>query len=315
MITKNKINFIILFGALILAYYLTIRVDAPNYELKLVRHTTIINNTIEYPYKYRLLNPYITEVWRTILNTALPEKPSFVFAYFFQSFLVFAFMLFVLFRFFSHWFDEIGAIISLLLFALLVPLSLTGYDVLGDMTTAGIMALGFLFILNDKIKFLFPLVFIAAFNELQAIILVAFYFLGRTGNFKDKRIWLNSILLVLIFLAAYAFIYLLRGGSAGSSEVEWYFTKDAAFNLAHKDWIPLWIIMIAPLLVFVFKRFSSKPEFLKTSALIVLPLFYFGAFFFIARLREIDKALTIFTILIPLALFSIIPKHVKGGTD
>lgn len=316
MITKNKIYFIAVFAALILAYYLTIRVDAPNYELKLTRHTSIINNTIEYPYKYRLLNPYITEIWRSVLNIALPDKPAFVLAYFIQSMLVFAFLLIVLLRFFSLFFDEIGALISLLLFALLVPLSLTGYDVLGDMTTAGIMALGFYLILKDKVKLLFPLIFIAAFNELQAILLVAFYFLGTSGNIRDKNVWLNSFLLVITFVASYAVIYLLRGGSAGGSEVEWYFTKDAAFNIAHKDWIPLWIIMILPLALYALKDLRFKPEFLRRSAVMVLPLFYFGAFFFMARLREIDKALTIFTILIPLALCSIIPKHIKsGGTD
>jgi hypothetical protein len=315
LITKNKIYFVAAFAALILAYYLTIRVDAPNYELKLTRHTAIINNTIDYPYKYRLLNPFITEVWRTVLNTALPEKPAFILAYFFQSALVFAFMLFAVFKFFSHWFDEIGALISLLLFSMLVPLTLTGYDVLGDMTTAGIMALGFVFILNGRLKYLFPLMFIGAFNELQIILLTAFYFLGISGNAKDKKVWLNSILLVIVFVAAYMVIYLIRGGSAGGSEVEWYFTKDAEFNIAHKDWIPLWIIMILPLALFAFRDLRSKPEFLKRSAIIVLPLFYFGAFFFIARLREIDKALTIFIILIPLALYTIIPKHIKNRTQ
>ena len=39
------------------------------------------------------------------------------------------------------WFDDTGSIITTLLFAVIVPLSLTGYDTLGDMTTAGMMAL------------------------------------------------------------------------------------------------------------------------------------------------------------------------------
>lgn len=311
MIENKKIWFIVFFTALILGYFQTVRTDAPNYELKLTRHTTIINNTIEYPYKYRLLNPYMTQVWISALSAVIPVKPAFIAAYTLQNVIIFAFMLFCLMKFFIFWFDDTGAVIALLLFAVLVPLSLTGYDVLGDMTTAGIMALGFYFINTSKIKLLYPLVFIAAFNELQLILLIAFFFFSKISNLKDKTVWLNSILLTITFLAAYGIIYLLRGGSAGGSEVNWYFTKDAAFNIAHKDWILLWFIMIAPFVYFVFKGFKSKPEFLKNSAVIVLPLFYFGAFFFIARLREIDKALTIFTILIPLALYTIIPKHIK----
>lgn len=315
MISKKKIWFIIIFAALLLGYYQTIRVDAPNCDLKVIRHVSIMNNTIEYPYKYRLLNPFISQLWISSLNIFLPDKASFLGGYFLQNILVFTFMLFCVFRFFRLWFDDTGAVTSLLLFSILVPLSLTGYDVLGDMTTAGIMALGFYFINTSKEKFLFPLMVIAAFNELQLILLIAFYFFSKFPELKDKKIWINSVLLTVTFILTYGVIYLIRGGSAGGSDVQWYFTKDAAFNIAHKDWIPLWFIMIAPLLYFVVKGFRAKPLFLKNSAMIVLPLFYFCAFFFIARLREIDKALTIFTILIPLAMYTIIPKHIRSSEE
>lgn len=310
----NKIYFIIFFAAVILAYFQTIRVDAPNYELKLKRHTTIINNTAEYPYKYRLINPYVTQLWFSGLKLAISEKASFLLSYFIQNILVFGFLMLMAFKFFGLWFDDTGSLISLLLFALIIPLSLTGYDVLGDMTTAGIMALGFYFINTGKEKFLYPLVFIGAFNELQVILLIPFYLLTKKENLAKMQVWVNSLGLVMTFAAAYAIIYLFRGGSAGGGDVQWYFTKDAAFNIANKDWVILWFILIAPLLWLVLKDFKQKPEFLKKSALIVLPLFYFVAFFFIARLREIDKALTIFLILIPLALFSAIPKHIKERT-
>lgn len=315
MKANNKIWFIALFTALLLGYYQTIRIDSPNYVLKFTRHISIINNTIEYPYKYRLLNPYITQVWISALKVVIPEKPAFLSGYLIQNILVFSFMFFCLFKFFRLWFDDTGVIISLLLFAVVVPLSLTGYDILGDMTTAGIMALGFYFVNTSKEKFLFPLIIIAAFNELQLILLIAFYFFSKAPNFKDKKIWKNSFLLTVTFILTYGIIYIIRGGSAGGSDVEWYFTKDAAFNIAHKDWIVLWFIMIAPILYFVVKGFKTKPLFLRNSAMIVLPLFYLFAFFFIARMREIDKALTIFTILIPLALFTIIPKHVKSDKE
>jgi hypothetical protein len=308
---SNKVYFVVFFAAIILAYFQTIRTDAPNYELKLARHITIIENTIEYPYKYRLLNPYITNIWFSGFKLFLAEKGAFLLAYFVQNILVFGFLMLTAFKFFRLWFDDTGAVASLLLFALIIPLSLTGYDVLGDMTTAAIMALGFYFINTEKEKFLYPLIFIGAFNELQVILLVPFYLLTKKSNLTALPAWINSAGYIVTFAAAYAVIYFIRGGSAGGGDVQWYFTKDAAFNIANKDWIILWTIMIAPLLLFVIKGFRLKPEFLKRSAMIVLPLFYFAAFFFIARMREIDKALTIFLILIPLALYSIIPNHIR----
>jgi hypothetical protein len=313
LIIKNKIYFFVFFAGIILGYYQLVRTDAPNYELKLARHDSIINNTIEYPYKYRLLNPYIAQVWVSGFKAALPEKPAFLAGYLVQNIIVFTSLFFCLLKFFRLWFDDTGTVLCLLAFSLLVPVSLTGYDVLGDMTTAGLMALGFYLINSGKIRMLYPLIFVAAFNELQMILLIPFYFFSKQGGISDRKVWINSVLLTCVFIAAYGGIYLLRGGSAGSSEVHWYFTKDAAFNIAHKDWIVLWLLMIAPILYFVFKGFSSKPEFLIRSAAIVLPLFYFIAFFFIARLREIDKALTIFTILIPLAMYTLFPNHIKDG--
>ena len=308
---SKGILLIVFFTALILSYFQTIRIDAPNYEIKLTRHNSIISNTVEYPYKYRLLNPYMANVSFTVFKTFLSEKAAFLLAYFIQNILVYTFLLFSFYKFLSLWFDDTGIIIGVLSLAVIIPLSLTGSDTMGDITTAGIMALGFFLINTGKEKWLFPLLFIAAFNELQIILLIMFYFFSKKSNFTDKKVWINCILLTAVFLAGYYIIYLLRGGEAGSSEYKWYFTKDAAFNVAHKDWILLWLIMIPPYLFFAVKDFKLKPEFLKRSALIVLPLFYFAAFFFIARLREIDKALTIFIILIPLALFSLIPKHVK----
>ena len=261
MINKNKIYFIIIFTGLILAAYQTLRVDSANYDLKFKRHTAIIENTIEYPYKYRLLNPFISSIWFSGFKLFLSENASFIAAYFIQNILVFCFMLFCLFRFFSLWFEETGAIISLLLFAVLVPVSLTGYDTLGDMTTAGVMALGFYYIVQDKLKYLFPLIFIAALNELQAVLLIMFYFFSKSSNFANKKVWLNSILLTITFVTAYAAIYLIRGGQASGGDVEWYFTKDAAFNIANKSWIFLWVLMIAPLLYFAAKDFSSNRNF------------------------------------------------------
>jgi hypothetical protein len=316
---SNKLYFVVFFTAAILAYFQTIRTDAPNYDLKLIRHTSIIENTIEYPYKYRLLNPYISNIWFSGFKLFLAERAAFLMAYFLQSLLVFGFLMFAAFKFFRLWFDDTGAIASLLLFAVMIPLSLTGYDVLGDMMTAAIMALGFYFINTGREKFLYPLIFIGAFNELQVILLVPFYLLSKRSNLTTMPAWVNSGGFVLTFAGAYALIYFIRGGVPSGGDVEWYFTKDAAFNMANKDWIVLWVIMIAPLLLFVIKGFRLKPEFLKRSAMIVLPLFYLAAFFFIARMREIDKALTIFIILIPLAMYSIIPNHIKenqikGGT-
>ena len=118
-------------------------------------------------------------------------------------------------------------------------------------------------------------------------------------------------MLTLCFVAAYAIIYLIRGGQACTGEFVWFFTKDASFNLSHPDFVLLWAVMIIPLLYFALKDLRLKPEFLRRNLLVTLPAFYVFVFFFMARMREIDKALTIFLILIPLALITLLPNHIR----
>jgi hypothetical protein len=247
----------------------------------------------------------------SLFKTVLSEKVSFLAAYLIQNIIVYFFMLLMAAYFFLLWFDKTGAIVGVLIFALLVPLSLTGYDTLGDMTTAGFMSLGFFLINKRRILYLYPLVFAGTFNELQIILLIAFYFFGAKANIRSGKVWIHSVILTLTFVLAYGIIYLIRGGHAGSTEFVWFFTKDASFNLSHPDFILLWAVMIIPMLYFVLKELKTKPEFLRRNLLITLPLFYVIAFFFIARMREIDKALTIFLILIPLALITILPNHIR----
>jgi hypothetical protein len=279
--------------------------------MKLIRHTSIIKNSIEYPYKYRLLNPYMVNSTFTLFKIFLPEKPAFLFAYSVQNLIVYFFMLLMAANFFFIWFDEIGTAIGVLMFAVLVPLSLTGYDNLGDMTTAGLMTLGFYLIFNGRIILLYPLMFLGAFNEIQVILLIMFYLWGSRKNLKMGKVWFHSFFLAVTFVLTYVIIYLLRGGHAGTEDYIWYFTKDAAFNSSHPDFVILWIIMIVPLLVIALKGIKAKPEFLRRNLFITLPLFYVLVFFFMARMREIDKALIIFVILIPLALFNLLPAHLK----
>jgi hypothetical protein len=314
LLSKQGLYFIVFFAALILSYYQSIRIDAPNYDMKRKRHSTIIDNSIEYPYKYRLLNPYMANTVFSLFKIALPEKPSFLFAYSVQNIIIYFFLLFMTANFFFLWFDGIGTAIGVLIFSVLVPLSLTGYDNLGDITTAGLMASGFYLIITGKILYLYPLIFIGAFNELQIILLIMFYFWGKRGNIKSLRVWMHSVFMVITFLLAYGLIYLIRGGHGTGDDYVWYFSKDAAFNSSHPDFVILWIIMIVPLLIFALKDIKKKPEFLRRNLFITLPMFYVLAFFFIARMREMDKSLTIFLILIPLSLFTLLPEHAKTKT-
>ena len=311
MKNNKSLYFLIIFAALLLAYYVTLKLDAPNYDLRIARHTAIIDNTIEHPYKYRLLNPFMTQVYFTVLKLALPVKASFLLAYFIQNFLVFGFLLFSVSKFLSVWFDSSGVIIGALLFAVITLLCLTGWDTLGDLTTAGIMALGFYFINTQKVNYLYLLLIIGAFNELQSILLILFWFLGERKNLAASKAWLKFISFVLTFAIVYALIFLFRGTSAVSDLNTWAERKDMMFNMHNPGFIVLWALTIAPLLVFALRDFKSKPEFLKRNLVTVIPAFFVIAFFIIARMNEIDKALTIFLILIPLALYSLLPKHIK----
>ncbi len=311
MKNNKSLYFLIFFAALLLAYYVTLKSDAPNYELRLARHTAIINNNIEHPYKYRLLNPYMTQFYFTVLKLALPQKASFLIAYFVQNILVFWFLLFSVSKFFSVWFDSGGVLIGALLFAVIALLCMTGWDTLGDLTTAGIMALGFYFINTQKLNYIYLLLIVGAFNELQSILLILFWFFGERKIISSSKAWLRFVSFVITFGAIYALIFILRGTSPETDLNTWAERKDMLFNIHNPAFIIIWALAIGPLLVLALKDIKSKPEFLKRNLFTVLPLFYVAAFFVIARMNEIDKALTIFLILIPMAFYTLLPKYIK----
>ena len=309
MLSSNKIKFAILFGTLVISYYLTLKVDAPEFELRYNRQMSVIHNTIEHPYKYRVLNPLCIQAYYSVFNHFIPERPAFLLACALQNIICFLFLFYASSRFFSLWFDDTGVLIGLLLIALIMPLALTWWDVLGDVVTAGLMALGFYFINTKKENLIFPILVIGALNELQIILLILFYFFGKKDNFKSGKVWLKSVLFVIIFFAAYALLYWLRGGQTDTDSSTWLERRDFDYNLHHLQFVLVWGVLVLPLLYFTVKNLKSKPEFLRLNLFTVIPVFYVIVFSLIARLVEIDKALTMFLILIPLALHSLIPAH------
>jgi hypothetical protein len=293
----------------------TLKIDAPNYEEKFNRQTLIINNRIEHPYKYRLLNPFITQSYFLIFKNFLSEKTAFILSYATQNFLVFLLLFYSFSKFLFVWFDDIGRIIGLLMLGVIIPLTLTGWDVQGDISTAGLMALGFYFINSNRENLLLPVLIVGAFNELQIVLLILFYFFSKKENIKLPKVWLKTIIFIAVFIIVYIFIYMIRGGDTGTDIRIWSSRKDLMFNIANLNFIILWAVLILPLLFLGMKNFKTKPEFLRINILTVIPVFYVIAIFILARMREIDKALTIFIILIPLALFTLIPSHLKTKTQ
>ena len=283
----------------------------PNFSLRFNRQMSVIHNTIEHPYKYRLLNPLCTQVYYTVFNHFISERSAFLLACALQNVICFLFLFYASSKFFSLWFDDTGVFIGLLFIALIMPLALTWWDVLGDVITAGLMALGFYFINTKRENLLFPILIIGAINELQIILLILFYFFGKKDNFKNGKVWVKSILFVITFGAAYALLYWLRGGQLGTDSSTWSGRQDFDYNLHHLQFVLIWGILVLPLLYFAVKNLSSKPEFLRLNLFTVIPVFYVIVFALIARLVEIDKALPMFLILIPLALHTLIPAHLK----
>jgi hypothetical protein len=182
---------------------------------------------------------------------------------------------------------------------------------LGDITTAGLMAMGFYFINSGRENLVFPVLLIGAFNELQIILLILFYFFGKKNNIASKKVWIRASLMLIAFAVTYVLIFLSRGGALALDISTWSGRKDMHFNISNPNFIILWVVLILPLLYYALRDFKSKPEFLRINLMIVVPVFYIIVFFVLARMREIDKALTIFLIAIPLALHSLIPSHLK----
>lgn len=318
ILEKFRIEFLFFFIALGITFFLAKEQYIPNLDLKIERHNQVLTHTTENLYNYRVLPSLLTEpVYKSASSLTNNPQTSYIIAFCFVSVLVYAFTLLSMYKFFcDNGLEEVHAVISCLLWVTVLPVSLTGWDEIGDILNLCLFASTFRYMLKGSMLKVVLCTFIAAWNKEQSVLLPIFYLVGfGGGEEKLSTIAKNTVIIISVFFISTAMLHLFVGQHQQSTITSSYFGTDFYYNINNPEWIIIWLLSLGIFVVFIPLQWKTNNNFLRRNVVITLPLFYILVFFIRARMREIDKAFILHLFLIPMAVRSLLLGREKREVD
>ncbi len=316
MIERFKIYILFFFIALGITFFVTKERYILNVDQKLERHTHVLNHTAENLYNYRIFPTICIEQIKQVTNLCTDnQKNSFLFAVCIFSFITYWLTLLSMYSFFrSIDLEELKSIISVLLWVVILPFSITGWDEIGDILNLCFFAFAFTAMLRGNLVNAALTIALASLNKEQAILIPIFYFVGFFDNKANIVNHLSrTFLLLSVFILTTLLLHVWVGQHPHSTFESSFFGTDYLYNLNNPEWVIVWILSLGVFIPFALQQLKDKHPFLRNNALITLPLFYIIIFFLRARMREIDKAFILHLILIPMAVQTLFPTRRKAS--
>ena len=281
----------------------------PHREMRQELHRLILSNEAQPPYRYRVLYPYATAG----LGWALRHTPLSLFyapanlldtAQFCVVIVALAAAYIAFSTFLLEWFSETEALLGTVILAALIPSTVTGYYMDGDFVTLALYALGLLGFVRGRIRWVSLIFLVGGLHRMQLVFLAVLYvaFEAARGRLLERKVVQNTGAYLVIFGIVH---YLVRD-VRGDAPTDYTAFRHIYGNLhmLPKIW-GLWGSIVAPIAVLALVGFGRKPRFLQYAAVALVP--YLAVFPFKGNMWELAKALPIFLILIPMALFTLSP--------
>lgn len=317
MLERFRIYILFFFIALGITFFVAKEEYIPNTDVKLKRHTEVLNHTAENIYKYRIFPTVCIEQIKHLTSLFTDnEKESFIIAVCVFGFISYWLTLLSMYLFFQNTgLEELTAIISVLLWVIILPFSITGWDEIGDILNVFFFSIAFSAMLQGSISVVVLTIIIASFNKEQAVLIPIFYCVGFfEKKFEIVRHFVKTAILLSVFFVSTFILHLAVGWGQNGTIESSYFGTDYHYNLQNPEWIIVWVLSLGIFVLYAIPRWKDQHPFLKNNALITLPLFYIVVFFIRARMREIDKAFILHLILIPMAVNTLFSKLNKNAT-
>jgi len=223
---------------------------------------------------------------------------------------IFVFLAMCVFHvFLKKWFStEITMIGTMFTFAAL-PLTYGYITQPSDPFNMLIFALGFLVIRDRKDPWLIPIILIGTTNRETTLFLVMAYFFYTMDGKNKLKTTAYTVVYGLCWAAVYVGIHWWVGPRDyytdfwmyGKNIHEWYYSLAFPALLLGVFW------------VLSLMDFNKKPKFLRRSAIIIPP--FLVLHFLIANMMEVRLFVTLFYILVPMALFSLFKEKNLEHTD
>ncbi|OQX92004.1 MAG: hypothetical protein B6D58_05155 [candidate division Zixibacteria bacterium 4484_95] len=275
----------------------------PHVDARIQFENDVLNNQMEPPYQYRVLKPLIARALQILLSGIIDSvKTRHVLSYSMIVFFCFLGIYYFFYMYLRYLFSNKTSIIGLLLLQTVIPLSITGYYMIGDFITLLFYLVGFSLFFSNKDRYFPILIGLATLNREQIVFLLLFYvfYLFYRGQLFDKRKILIIIACVTAFLVAFIGVRIYFGLKISQYTIALHVARNTELKRLFLQIIPLWFAEIAGFVLISILAFKKSNLFFKLS-FISLGL-YVLLFFLKGNLWELAKFLPAFLIMIPMSL-------------
>lgn len=306
----------ILSVSVVIAYGYFTKVDLVNYKTRLELHNQILEGTAPSPYRYRILVPFVVEVFTKALSTVLPIRASFLLSYGIYDLLAVFFLLAMLFIWLRTWFNE-EALIGVLFVAATIPIALQDHNFQPwSLLEAGLFSAALLAIDKKRFWLLVFIVTLATLNRETAVFIPLAYLvtIDRKSDLKtsSKKDWEPILLFSGLFLIWLAIFWGLRYMRGNALQIE-TFRELLARNTIKGSLFYAVVngsLFLGGLWVFAILGYKNAPLFIKRIALIIplylLTIMVWGVWY------EVRLLMPLYPILVPLGLYYLFPKERKA---
>jgi hypothetical protein len=305
--TDRIIYGILLSVAMILAYVYFFSIHVPREDLIRSSHNAIILGTAKFPYRYRVLVPFVMEGLSRLLSPFFADF-SFTLAYgIYYLFALFGLLL-TLYIFLRHWFIVEHALIGCLFAASAAHLGLRdSYFQPWSQIEPTLLMLALLATYKKRYVLIGVLVLLATLNRETGAFLVIAFVVANTdfSRLRQKKfpVDLKTVLLTAAYSAVWLLTYgglrLIRGGTPPIVPL----AELLDYNL--RPGILFWtalnlVTFFGFFWIFIVRGFKFAPPFIRRAALLV-PI-YFIILAPYAIWYEVRLLMPLFGVLIPLGL-------------
>jgi hypothetical protein len=284
------------------SWYVVTKVIQPNIPARIQFANAIFAGTMRAPYQYRVLKHFAAQAIAGAIEPLVGRDAARLHEWSYGLLVLFVFAAFfgVFYAFLRRYYVRSVALLGIVLFALLIPLSVTGYVVEGDFITLLAYTLGF-WLMARKHDWAVPIVIlVASFNRDQAAYLAVFHALFLL---TQRRLW-PGVLSLLASAGAWVFVYWylrqLYGEKENPSTWEIHIERNTNPDHLQDLIVPLWISEVLFLVILAVLGWPVTNRFYRAALLALVP--YVGLFFLHGHLWELAKFLPAFLVLIPVAL-------------
>ncbi|MCD6098300.1 hypothetical protein J7K18_05325 [bacterium] len=268
----------------------------------------VLSNQSDPPYRYRLLVPFLEDnIANLCPSSSIRSQHLFGFTATFSP--VFFLIYYLFHQLLRLYLTENSSLLGVLLLAVVIPVSVTGYLMEGDFLTLLLFILGFWCFHKEKDWAIPLIILLGTFNREQMLFLLVFYILYKASinQLRDKKTVLTVVASLLAWGAVFLGLRFILGFMPSRFTVLHHLKSNLNWDNFSNKITAIWLPVVFGFVVLAIASWRKTNRFFKL-AFVSLGI-YLLLFLLKGLLWELAKFLPAYLVLIPMALETITGEH------